>query len=335
MASRGDSSRHASSHHNSKPYERPEVSDSKARRREDASLLGGLFKKARSLFGASSGPTELRTQSPSVTTLDRSSMPFTATAASTPRQAPPAATTRASHRLAGAATPAFSPAVGRTSARGTTPIATLNISPDKSNQSSSIFALPPSVNTNTTRPGSAYTRTQSPFRSPSLTALRLRSPSPDRSAALQLQGPARPGSSIFSDVPPAAAAQRAFSPYKRPLEGSPPPKHEGSLFNNDGNRGLQRSASVASFASSAGASHYGSTASPRKRQMLWDPAHGFVAASAANDRDQMQQQQQPTNEAERILSQLESMSGLAHAHPRGGNSGVSLKSLCLASTLPG
>lgn len=328
MATRGrpDSVSHISK---AKPYERPD-GQARAKRREEkeddqhAGLLGGLFKKARSLFGIApppsapahpsngllNGSVDLTVPSnpPASASASRQSRPLT--------RRPPAASTS-------------TPLAGRTSARGTTPIATLHISPEKADQthpntSSSVFALPASANRR---------RTETPFKSPSLTALRLRSPSPDKSSSTLL----RPGSSIFSDAHPSSfssrAPQRSFSPYKRPLDGSPPPKHSQNdsfasmTMPTSSSRGLQRSASVTSFASSANTvaghprrHHYDSTATPRKRQMLWDPAHGFVAASQSNDLDPSARAGPPLNEAERILSQLESMSGL-HQHKSGTSGG--------------
>lgn len=283
MASRGSGrtgGSNGSSGHNSKPYARPESSSKRSLRQQDRSLLGGLFSRAKSLFSlGSSAPPEL--QPPAATqTESNGSMPAP--------QVP--------HRLAGTYTLAGSSSrvPARTSARGTTPIAMLQISPEKANN-------PFKNDTEGLQNGTLHglSRQQSPFRSPSLTALRLRSPSPERA-----QSPQRPGSVILNS--------RGSSPYRRPLErpGSPANastlisdrrlQRDSSLISNQSHRsGIVRSASIASFADHT----------PRKRQMLWDPQHGFVAASTERDPSQ---ELQPSNEAERILSQLESMSGLPH-----------------------
>lgn len=119
-------------------------------------------------------------------------------------------------------------------------------------------------------------------RSPSLSRLQLRSPSP------ALNGPrALPGSSLFATPP----VKRTFD------QVSPEPAYKrayGSPFHANPHRpGSPSAASVTSSVTSA-----------RKRQMVWSPTKGFVALAP---RVEVPKEKLPVNEAERILNTLESM----------------------------
>lgn len=293
------SHRYTSERPGNKPYARPashrqqQHSVPAPPRQTEASLLGGLFKKAKSLFGGGSAASEV--SSPALVE-DRGPPPALAAAADSRSSSHrPVA-----HRLAAEEGTCSTPVTRRTSARGTTPVATLNLG------SSNPFT------TGQQAAGSRH-RGETSFRSPSLSGLHLRSPSPNQS----IHSPNRPGASFFHQQD----HHRSQSPFKRSLAGSPDPY---TSTNAAPLTGMRRSASVASVGSSSAAPHQ--PASPRKRQMLWDPAQGFVASSALENDTPQASNQKPTNDAERILSQLESMSGLHHHHP---SSGVSLHLFCL------
>jgi hypothetical protein len=151
--------------------------------------------------------------------------------------------------------------VARLNVRGTTPRSTLNISFETS--TASLFS----------RAGFN--------RSPSLSTLALRSPSPSTRRAL-------PGSSLLSS-----------SPAKRRLDQLSPEqpayRTHVSPFKH-----VRASPGAASTTSSV-------QSSARKRQMVWSPTRGFVAVQDHAARAEGSVRSMPMNEAEKILNTLESM----------------------------